>query len=43
LGGSDAHLSRSVGDAYTVVEVESLDVDGILEAVRLGRVRYQGS
>jgi predicted metal-dependent phosphoesterase TrpH len=41
-GGSDAHSFRSVGDAYTIVEVTTRNVDGVLEAVRRGRTQPEG-
>lgn len=42
VGGSDSHIPQSIGDAYTVVEAESRDLEGILEAIRKGRVRAEG-
>lgn len=40
IGGSDAHNLTNIGDAYTVVEVT--EEDSIIEAVKRGRVRYEG-
>ncbi len=42
VGGSDSHIPQSIGDAYTVVEADSRDLRGILEAIRMGRVRAEG-
>lgn len=42
VGGSDSHIPQTIGDAYTVVEAASDDIDAIIEAVRLGRVRPEG-
>jgi len=43
IGGSDAHDPRSVGDAYTIVDVvDDPDEKSIIEAVRSGRAEYGG-
>ena len=42
-GGSDAHIPATIGRAYTVFEVETGDVDGVLSALRRGRVEAAGS
>jgi predicted metal-dependent phosphoesterase TrpH len=41
-GGSDAHILRTVGRAYTIFESDSRDVDGILGALKDGRTRAEG-
>lgn len=41
-GGSDAHIADSVGLAYTLVEVESRGVKGVLRGVRGGRTEAFG-
>ena len=35
-GGSDAHIPRTVGRAYTIFEAEARDVEGVLRALRDG-------
>ena len=42
VGGSDAHSPISVGDAYTVVEVQSAALDDVLGAIRAGLVQFEG-
>jgi len=42
-GGSDSHSAETVGDAYTLIELEDLSVTGILDAIRDGRVRPGGN
>lgn len=37
LAGSDSHFPETVGDAYTILDVESCNLQGILDAIRLGR------
>ena len=41
-GGSDAHSPGELGRAFTEVEVESFDVDGVLRALSEGRCRGGG-
>ena len=41
-GGSDAHTPRTVGRAYTVLESESRDVEGVLGALRDGKTQAEG-
>jgi predicted metal-dependent phosphoesterase TrpH len=41
-GGSDSHHPDSIGRAYTMIEAE-LDVNNILEAIRMGNVKPMGS
>jgi hypothetical protein len=41
-GGSDAHIPRTVGRAYTVLEVDERSEEGVLEALRKGRTRAEG-
>ncbi len=42
VGGSDSHIPESIGDAYTVVDSNSRDVRGVLEAIKAGRVHPEG-
>lgn len=42
VGGSDAHSPIFVGDAYTVVEVQSAALDDVLWAIRAGLVQFEG-
>ena len=42
VGGSDAHSAISVGEAYTVVEVQSAALDDVLGAIRAGLVQFEG-
>ncbi len=35
-GGSDAHIPRTVGRAYTIFEAEARDADGVLRALKDG-------
>ena len=41
-GGSDAHIPRTVGRAYTVLEVEERSVEGVLAALRRGDTEAEG-
>lgn len=41
-GGSDAHIPRTIGRAITILEAETRDVEGILEALRKGRTEATG-
>ena len=41
-GGSDAHIPRTVGRAYTILEAEERSPEGVLEALREGRTRAEG-
>jgi len=43
VGGSDAHYAANVGDAYTVVEVNALEVECVLEAIRKGLASPEGN
>lgn len=40
--GSDSHIARTIGYAYTVVETESMKIDDILEAIRKGKTEVYG-
>ena len=42
VGGSDSHIPESIGDAYTVVDSNSRDVRGVLDAIKAGRVYAEG-
>ena len=41
-GGSDAHIPRTVGRAYTVLEVDERSDEGVLEALRKGKTKAEG-
>ena len=41
-GGSDAHIPRTVGRAYTMLEAETGDVDGVIRALREGKTEATG-
>ena len=43
LGGSDAHNHFTVGDAYSVVDVEKANVEEVLMAIKGGLVSYYGN
>ncbi len=41
-GGSDSHLPQTIGDGYTLIDVESTHIDDIVEAIRKGRTQAFG-
>lgn len=41
-GGSDAHIPRTIGRAYTVLESDTRDREGILRALRRGETSAEG-
>ena len=41
-GGSDAHIPRTIGRAYTILEVETRNVEGVLRALRKGDAEARG-
>jgi predicted metal-dependent phosphoesterase TrpH len=41
-GGSDAHKASAVGKAYTVLDAETRDVNGVLAALREGKTKPEG-
>lgn len=41
-GGSDAHIPKTVGRAYTIVEAETRDAEDVLSAIRNGHTSYEG-
>ncbi|HDJ21688.1 MAG TPA: PHP domain-containing protein [Candidatus Bathyarchaeota archaeon] len=43
VGGSDSHIPSTVGRAYTLVDARERTVEGVLEAIKEGRVRSRGS
>jgi hypothetical protein len=43
IGGSDAHDPWMVGRAFTAVEAESLEVEDVITAIRVGRTEAHGS
>ena len=38
LAGSDSHFAETVGDAYTLVDTETISAEGVIQAVREGRI-----
>ncbi|MCJ7574156.1 histidinol-phosphatase, partial [Candidatus Bathyarchaeota archaeon] len=42
-GGSDSHIPRTIGRAYTVVDSASSEVEDIIEAIKRGRTEAIGS
>jgi predicted metal-dependent phosphoesterase TrpH len=40
--GSDSHIPETIGKAYTVVDVESIHVASVLDAIRNGQVAPEG-
>lgn len=42
LASSDAHISRAVGDAYSLVSTEERSLDAAVEAIRSGRTSPRG-
>jgi predicted metal-dependent phosphoesterase TrpH len=43
VAGSDSHIPETVGDAYTLVDSDSRDVCGVLQAIRAGNVEPIGN
>jgi predicted metal-dependent phosphoesterase TrpH len=41
-GGSDSHRSKTVGDAYTLVDVAHRTADDVISAIKEGRVQPAG-
>jgi predicted metal-dependent phosphoesterase TrpH len=41
-GGSDAHIPRTVGRAYTILEAPTRDVKGVMSAIKDGRTSFGG-
>ena len=42
-GGSDSHIPRTIGRAYTIVDSDSREVEDIVEAIKKGRTEAIGS
>ena len=42
VGGSDSHIPQTIGDAYTIIDTPSRNLDDILNAIRRGKVRPEG-
>lgn len=42
VGGSDSHLPQTIGDAYTVIEVEDTTLEAIVMAIQSGRTTPMG-
>jgi predicted metal-dependent phosphoesterase TrpH len=43
VGGSDSHIPETVGDAYTIVDSDSTEIEDVLLAVKEGRTKPYGS
>jgi len=43
VAGSDSHIPSTIGDAYTLLDVSSPSVEGILESIRSGKTTPCGS
>jgi predicted metal-dependent phosphoesterase TrpH len=43
VGGSDSHIPQTVGDAYTLIDCPTTDIQDILRAIKSGRVSATGS
>ncbi len=43
VAGSDSHIPSTIGDAYTLVDVVSPTVEGVLESIRSGKTTPCGS
>lgn len=41
-GGSDAHIPRTVGRAYTILEAATRDVKGVVSAIKDGQTSFGG-
>lgn len=39
LANSDAHIVEYIGVAYTVIEVDELDIDSVFKAIRTNRIK----
>ncbi len=42
VAGSDSHIPQTVGQAFTIVEVDSIDIPSVLNAIRNGSVSPEG-
>jgi hypothetical protein len=42
VGGSDSHIPQTIGDAYTLIDAKSRDVEDVLDGIRSGRVTAGG-
>jgi predicted metal-dependent phosphoesterase TrpH len=42
-GGSDSHIPETLGHAYTVIESASREREDVIDAIRKGRTRVEGS
>jgi predicted metal-dependent phosphoesterase TrpH len=42
-GGSDSHIPETIGRSYTIVESESVEVDDVIKAIRLGHTTVGGT
>jgi predicted metal-dependent phosphoesterase TrpH len=42
VAGSDSHIPETVGDAYTLIDSDSIEVEDILDAIRRGSVQPVG-
>lgn len=41
-GGSDAHIPRTIGRAYTMLNAETKNLEGVFEALRMGETEAEG-
>jgi len=42
VGGSDSHIPHTIGNAYTVIDSRSRDLEDVLDALREGRMHPEG-
>jgi predicted metal-dependent phosphoesterase TrpH len=42
VGCSDSHIPETIGDAYTVIDSASTNLEDILVAIRVGKIRPEG-
>jgi len=43
VGGSDAHHSKTVGDAYTIIEANKPDIKSVMEAIKDSHANFEGN
>jgi predicted metal-dependent phosphoesterase TrpH len=42
VAGSDAHIPEAVGDAYTIIEASSNNIEDVLKAIKSGKTQAYG-
>ena len=42
-GGSDSHIPETIGRSFTIVESDSVEVDDVIKAIKLGRTTVGGT